>query len=98
MFIHYDRIEDSGKSIIAIHVQRGTNRSYYLAKKGLKPEGVYIRQGTSLALLLSDQCPHTIKAAVFEGEKREIFKDRREFNGSLLNQLKDVYDYIDLNN
>ena len=53
---------------------------------------------TNLALLLSDQCPYSIKIAVFESGTETIFKDRREFSGSLMQQLHDVYDYIDLHN
>jgi ATP-dependent DNA helicase RecG len=49
---------------------------------------------TNLGLLLSDQCTHTIKAAVFEGKEKVIFKDRREFTGSLLKQLNDAFSYI----
>ena len=164
MFIHYETVECDGKSIIAIHIQRGSNRPYYLSKKGLRPEGVYVRQGyssvpasdtairqmiketdgdsfeemrsinqalsfdtlkqefktrkipfaqaqmqtlhiqstdklyTNLGLLLSDQCPYSIKVAVFERNTQNIFKDRREFSGSLMQQLHDVYDYIDLHN
>jgi len=142
------RIEKSnGKSIIAVQVQRGTNRPYYLAGKGIRPEGVFIRHGTSavpatdtairkmiretdgesfealrsveqsltfdyaeaefakrdtpfgesqmvtlmiattdkiytnLGLLLSEQCGHTIKAAVFQDATQQRFKDRREFGG-----------------
>lgn len=30
-----------------IDIQRGTERPYYIAKKGLRPEGVYVRQGYS---------------------------------------------------
>lgn len=56
--------------------------------------GIY----TSLAYLLSNQCAHTVKAAVFEGTDQSICKDRREFSGSLLKQLNDVYSYIDLHN
>lgn len=164
MFLHYERIELDGKELVAVQIQRGTSRPYYLAKKGLRPEGVYVRQGTSsvpatdtairqmiketdgdsyesmrsleqaltfiqakkefekreivfgeqqikslgmagvdgiytnLALLLSDQCHHTIKAASFEGTNQNIFKDRREFAGSLFQQLNEVYDYIDFRN
>jgi len=47
MFLHYKTIEEDGKKIIKIHVQRGTDRPYYLAKKGMRPEGVYVRQGYS---------------------------------------------------
>ncbi|MGN1261775.1 MAG: hypothetical protein ACI4UT_01755 [Candidatus Enteromonas sp.] len=53
---------------------------------------------TNLGLLLSDQCPFSLKVAVFEGKDQSVFKDRREFTGSLLEQLNDVYDYIDLQN
>ena len=53
---------------------------------------------TNLALLLSDQCPHTIKTAAFTDNTLNHFQDRREFTGSLLQQLNDVYEYIDLHN
>lgn len=59
--------------------------------KMLGSDGLY----TNLALLLSDQCPFVIKAAIFDGE---IFRDREQFEGSLLKQLKDVYRYLCLNN
>lgn len=164
MFIHYETLECDGKAVVAVNIQRGTNRPYYLAKKGLRPEGVYVRQGyssvpatdtairqmiketdgdsfenmrsinqaltfeatkkefekrnvvfgqpqmqtlkivsadgiyTNLGLLLSEQCLHTIKAAVFEGIDQNVFKDRREFSGSLMQQLNEVYDYIDFHN
>lgn len=164
MFIHYETLECDGKAVVAVNIQRGTNRPYYLAKKGLRPEGVYVRQGyssvpatdtaiqqmiketdgdsfenmrsinqaltfeatkkefekrnvvfgqpqmqtlkivsadgiyTNLGLLLSEQCPHTIKVAVFEGINQNVFKDRREFSGSLMQQLNEVYDYIDFHN
>ena len=164
MFIHYETLDCEGKAVVAVNIQRGTNRPYYLTKKGLRPEGVYVRQGyssvpatdtairqmiketdgdsfenmrsinqtltfeatkkefekrgitfgqpqmqtlkiisadgvyTNLGLLLSEQCPHTIKAAVFEGNNQNIFKDRREFSGSLMQQLNEVYDYIDFHN
>ncbi len=53
---------------------------------------------TNLGLLLSDQCVHTIKAAVFQGKDQTIFKDRREFSGSLKKQMNEVYDFIDFRN
>lgn len=164
MFIHYETLDCEGKAVVAVNIQHGTNRPYYLAKKGLRPEGVYVRQGyssvpatdtsirqmiketdgdsfenmrsinqtltfeatkkefekrnvafgqpqmqtlkiisvdgvyTNLGLLLSEQCPHTIKVAVFEGTNQNVFKDRREFFGSLMQQLNEVYDYIDFHN
>lgn len=53
---------------------------------------------SNLALLLSDQCVHTIKVAVFQGTDQTIFKDRREFTGSLMQQMNEVYDFIDFRN
>lgn len=53
---------------------------------------------TNLALLLSDQCEHTIKVAIFQGQDKAVFRDRKEFSGSLLQQLSDVYQFLDFYN
>lgn len=53
---------------------------------------------TNLGLLLSDQCQHTIKLAVFQDDNKNSFKDRKEFSGSLLKQLSDCYQFIDMYN
>lgn len=164
MFVHYETQTVDGKQILSVTVQKGTGRPYYLGSKGLKPSGVYVRNGTSadpatdtairmmiketdgdsfesrrsleqnltfdaakaqfarqkvpfdfakmqtlglvsqdgiysnVALLLSDQCPSTIKAATFAGTEKEVFQDRREFSGSLFRQLDDLYAYLDLRN
>lgn len=50
---------------------------------------------TNLGMLLSDQCVHTIKMAVFDGSRKSVFRDRKELTGSLLTQLEDAYSYID---
>ncbi len=160
MFVSCNIEEIDSKFVIKIVVNKGTECPYYLAVKGLRPEGVFIRQGassvpatestirsmiketdgdsyenmrsfyqdltfdaakkefsarqvpfgisqyktlkivnadgiyTNLGLLLSDQCVHTIKAAVFDGTTKTAFKDRREFDGSLLKQLNKVFEYI----
>ena len=47
LFLHYNTMDIDGKDILAIQIQSGTNKPYYLAKKGLRPEGVYVRQGYS---------------------------------------------------
>lgn len=70
------------------------NRNIDFKEQALKlasNDGLY----TNLGLLLSDQCPYTIKAAVFEDYDQSLFKDRNEFSGSLLKQLEDVYSFID---
>jgi ATP-dependent DNA helicase RecG len=59
---------------------------------GIKDSGL---QYTNLGLLLSDQCRHTIKVAVFEGNTKSVFKSRKEFEGSLFKQLNNALDYID---
>lgn len=164
MFVNYAHEQIEQKDIVKITVQKGTDSPYYIAKKGLRPEGVYVRQGassvpasdhairrmiketdgdafevmrslnqdltfhaatdefkardilfgesqmitlgiltaeklyTNLGLLLSDQCVHTIKAASFEGTTKSVFKDRREFTGSLLQQMNDAYNFIEVYN
>ena len=47
MFLHYKTLNENGKQIVVIDVQQGTQRPYYIAKKGLRPEGVFVRQGYS---------------------------------------------------
>ena len=150
-----------GKTVIEIEVEKGTASPYYIAGKGIRPEGVYVRLGsssipatetailkmiretdgesyedvrslnqnlnfteaaayfekhnvsfgeaqmrtlgvvnddglfTNLGLLLSDECTHTIKIAVFDGIEKEVFKDRYEFTGSLLKQLTAAFAFID---
>lgn len=62
--------------------------------------GIIGRDGcyTNLAYLLSDQCGYKIKFAVFDGESKEVFRDRHEFSGSLFRQIDDVMRIIDGNN
>lgn len=62
--------------------------------KMIGSDGLY----TNLALLLSDQCPFSIKIAIFQGADNAIFRDRKEFNGSLFQQLEDAYKFIDFYN
>ena len=44
------------------------------------------------------QCETTTKVALFQGTDEELFRDRKEFKGSILKQLEDVYQFIDLVN
>lgn len=53
---------------------------------------------TNTGLLISDQCDFTIKCAVFEGEGKLVFKTRKEFAGSILKQLEDSFEFINLAN
>ena len=60
----------------------------------ISQDGVY----SNVGLLLSDQCGHTIKTAIFSGKDKSNFQDRREFGGSLFQQMEDVYNYLDMRN
>lgn len=162
MFIKYTLQENK---VIKITVGEGSYKPYYLKSKGLKPSGVYIRQGassvpaspeqirqmikdsdgdvfedmrsikqslsfhaagkifkkynvefstkkyrvlgitdnsnslfTNLALLISDQCMHTTKVAVFANDTNTEFRDSKEFTGSVFEQLEDAFDYLMLCN
>jgi len=164
LFVDLKKEKIGKTAVLVITVQKGTACPYYIAGKGIRPEGVYIRQGTSsvpanetailnmiketdgekyeevrsvnqdltfkeakgffetekvsfgnnhyktlhlqtvdgvytnLGLLLSDQSVHTVKLAVFEGSEKEVFKDRREFSGSLLKQLYEINEHLDKHN
>ena len=162
MFVRYV-LQDN--QVIRIEIGEGSYKPYYLKGKGLKPNGVYVRQGassvqaspeqirqmikdsdgdvyeqmralqqdltfeeaaaafkrykvefaedkyialgmrnvyddqyTNLALLLSDQCQHTTKIAVFGDAENITFKDAKEFGGSVFKQLDDSYAYLSLCN
>ena len=53
---------------------------------------------TNLGWLLSDQCAHSVKVAVFADEQNTVFRDRKEFTGSVLRQLEDTFNYLQLCN
>ncbi len=50
------------------------------------------------AFLLSDQCEHSIKCAVYDGTGKAKFKARRDFFGSILKQVDEAFEYVNLNN
>lgn len=60
----------------------------------LSPDDIY----TNMGLLVSDQCKHSIKFAVFQGSDKLVFKDRKELTGSLFAQLTDAFKTIDFYN
>ncbi|MDR2090027.1 MAG: hypothetical protein LBP73_11825 [Clostridiales Family XIII bacterium] len=53
---------------------------------------------TNAALLLSDQCVHSVKCAVYAGTGKTKCKARKEFFGSILKQSDETYDYLKLCN
>lgn len=70
-----------------------SNKKYRLL--GLtKQDGLY----TNLALLLSDQCPTSVKIGVFSNENMTVFKDSVEIKGSIFEQVDESYKYLKLCN
>lgn len=54
---------------------------------------------TNLGLLISDQCPYTIKMAIYPDNTKREFLDRKETSvGSVLQQLEEADRYLKLNN
>ena len=53
---------------------------------------------SNLALIISDQCAHTTKVAVFADEENTKFRDSKEFGGSIFEQLENTYAYLALCN
>ncbi len=50
---------------------------------------------TNLALILSDQTPYVTRFAEFDGCEKRDFKDRREFDGPLFQQLENIIERLD---
>ena len=87
---------DDEAAFIALHFEMCIrDRDKYIA---LGMRNVYDDQYTNLALLLSDQCQHTTKIAVFGDAENITFKDAKEFGGSVFKQLDDSYAYLSLCN
>lgn len=34
MFVHYETLNENGRQIVAVDIQQGTERPYYIAKRG----------------------------------------------------------------
>ena len=47
MFVNCERAERDGKTVLRVEVQRGTDRPYFAKAAGLRPEGVFVRQGAA---------------------------------------------------
>ncbi len=46
-FVQIRAIEKENKPVVTVNVATGSAKPYYLRDKGLKPQGVYVRRGTS---------------------------------------------------
>lgn len=74
--------------------QKKLNNTKYKLLNIMNSDNLY----TNLGLLLSDECSFTIKCAVFNGNNKLSFKDRKEFTGSLIKQLEDTLNYLNIIN
>ena len=50
---------------------------------------------TNLALLLSDQCAHTVKIAIFQGNNKRSIKGQKEIGGSVIKQIVMTYKLLE---
>lgn len=78
MFVRYEIRMLDGKEIITVTVQKGTDRPYYLAAKGLKPGGVYVRNGTS-----TDPSTDTAIRRMIKETDGDRFEDMRSLEQEL---------------
>lgn len=103
-------VDDIKREIVALDILRGTDRPYYLAKKGMRPEGVYVRQGYSSVPATDTAIRRMIKETdgdrfeamrclnqelTFEAAKKEFTLRQVEFGPQ---QMNEVYDFIDFRN
>lgn len=78
MFLHYKTLNVEGKKLVSIEIQQGTERPYYLSKKGLRPEGVYVRQGFS-----SVPATNTVIRQLIKQTDGDHFEDMRSLEQKL---------------
>lgn len=77
-FIHYETLSIDGKKIVSVSAQAGANRPYYMAEKGIRPEGVYVRQGASSVPVSNPVIRQIIKET--DGDN---YEDMRSLNQAL---------------
>lgn len=99
--ITYDKVRAINQDLTFEYAEKYfANRNIAFETENKRTLGLIDADGyyTNVALLLSDQCEHSIKCAVFEGNGKTHFKTRKEFFGSVLKQLEESYEYISLQN
>lgn len=73
---HVERFDDVQLVVVTVH--RGPDRPYCIAGKGLRPEGVYVRQGTSSQPLTFDGIKRLLRE-----EAGDFFEEGRSLNQEL---------------
>ena len=74
------------KNVIVLTVQRGTARPYYLYSKGIRPEGVYVRQGAS-----SVPASELAILKMVQETSGDCYEDARSLNQQLTFKDVDAY-------
>lgn len=72
MVVQCEQVEMHGKQVVGVRVERGANRPYYLAGKGMRPEGVYVRQGSGSYMASEIEIANMLKET-----QRDSFEERR---------------------
>ncbi len=54
VFVSVENVKISDFDVVKITIAEGTRKPYYLSEKGLKPSGVYVREGVKLVMLYVD--------------------------------------------
>jgi len=91
LFTDYKKEKIGKAAVLVITVQKGTACPYYIAGKGIRPEGVYIRQGASSVPATETAILNMIKET--DGEK---FEEVRSLNQDLT--FKEAKKFFEIEN
>jgi len=86
LFVNYNILKIGKTSVIAVTVNKGTACPYYLAGKGIRPEGIYVRQGASSVPATETAILNMIKET--DGEK---YEEMRSLNQDLTFNLTEQF-------
>lgn len=74
------------KHVVVLIIQRGVARPYYLANKGIRPAGVYVRQGAS-----SVPASETAILKMIKESSGDVYEEARSLNQNLTFKEAEAY-------
>lgn len=74
------------KHVVVLIIQRGVARPYYLANKGIRPAGVYVRQGAS-----SVPASETAIIQMIKESSGDVYEEARSLNQNLTFKEAEAY-------
>lgn len=74
------------KHVVVLTIQRGVARPYYLANKGIRPAGVYVRQGAS-----SVPASETAILQMIKESSGDVYEEARSLNQNLTFKEAEAY-------